>query len=88
VGTLTSQPYGPSRPVTGIALPLPFTSFLLLGNLFSVHGLFILFQNVQQIAIQMKNYSEMLQDLAKDMDNVSKSMAAVQEHSLGTKNDK
>jgi uncharacterized protein YukE len=46
------------------------------------------FQNVQQIAIQMKNYSEILQDLAKDMDNISKSMAAVQEHSLNTCNDK
>ncbi|PNF43680.1 hypothetical protein B7P43_G15148 [Cryptotermes secundus] len=45
-------------------------------------------QNVQQIAVQMKNYSEILQDLAKDMDNVSKSMAAVQEHSLNTRNDK
>lgn len=38
--------------------------------------------------MQMKNYSEILQELAKDMDNVSKSMAAVQEHSLNTKDDK
>jgi hypothetical protein len=59
-----------------------------LGNLFSVHASFISFQNVQQIAVQMKNYSEILQDLAKDMDNISKSMAAVQEHSLNTRNDK
>jgi hypothetical protein len=36
----------------------------------------------------MKNYSEILQDVAKDMDNVSKSMAAVQEHFLNTQDDK
>jgi hypothetical protein len=34
----------------------------------------------------MKNCSEILQDLAKDMDNVSTGMAAVQKHSLLTKN--
>jgi hypothetical protein len=60
----------------------------LIANLCSVYGSFISFQNVQQIAVQMKNYSEILQELAKDMDNVSKSMAAVQEHSLNTKDDK
>jgi hypothetical protein len=65
-----------------------FSLLFLLRNLFSVHGSFISFQNVQQIAVQMKNYSEILQDLAKDMDNVSKSMAAVQEHSLNTRKDK
>jgi hypothetical protein len=36
----------------------------------------------------MKTYSEILQDIAKDMDNVSKSMAAFQEHFLNTRNGK
>jgi len=42
-------------------------------------------QNVQQIANKIQNCSEILQDLAKDMDSVSKRMTAVQEHSLVTK---
>jgi ABC-type sugar transport system permease subunit len=73
--------------VVVVALVL-FSLLLLLGNLFSVHGSFISFQNVQQIAVQMKNYSEILQDIAKDMDNVSKSMASFQEHFRNTRNDK
>lgn len=35
----------------------------------------------------MKKYSEILQDLSKDMDDINKSMVALQEHSLVTKNE-
>jgi hypothetical protein len=45
-----------------------------------------LFQNIQQIANKIKNCSEILQDLAKDMDIVSKRMTVVEEHTLVTKN--
>jgi len=43
-------------------------------------------QNVQQIANKINNCSEILQDLAQDMDIVSNRMTTVQEHSLDTKN--
>jgi len=45
-----------------------------------------LLQNVQQIANKINNCSEILQDLAQDMDIVSNRMTTVQEHSLDTKN--
>jgi hypothetical protein len=32
-----SQPYGPSRPVTGIALPFPFYRLMLLGEIFTLY---------------------------------------------------
>lgn len=34
----------------------------------------------------MKKYSEIIQDLSKDMDDINKSMATLQEHSLAAKN--
>jgi hypothetical protein len=43
-------------------------------------------QNVQKIANKIQNCSEILQDLAKDLDTVSNRMTVVQEHSLVTKN--
>lgn len=46
----------------------------------------ILLQNFQLITNKIKNCSEILQDLAQDMDIVSKRMTVVQEHPLVTKN--
>jgi hypothetical protein len=43
-------------------------------------------QNVQQVASNMKKCSAILQDLAKDMDDVNKRITVVQEHSFVTKN--
>jgi prefoldin subunit 5 len=43
-------------------------------------------QNIQQISNKIENCSEILQNLAKEMGNVSNQMTAVQEHSLVTEN--
>ncbi|KDR09545.1 hypothetical protein L798_00504 [Zootermopsis nevadensis] len=42
--------------------------------------------NFQQVGSQLKKYSEIIQDLSKDMDDINKSMATLQEHSLAAKN--
>jgi phage host-nuclease inhibitor protein Gam len=48
--------------------------------MFSGHGSFIAFQNVQQVANQMKECTEIFRDLSKIMEDVGKSIAAIQEH--------
>jgi hypothetical protein len=60
----------------------------ILCNGFGVTDIFslILLQNFQLITNKIKNCSEILQDLAQDMEIVSKRMTVVQEHHLVTKN--
>lgn len=60
----------------------------ILCNGYGVTDIFslILLQNFQLITNKIKNCSEILQDLAQDMDIVSKQMTVVQEHPLITKN--